>query len=180
MATFILMVFPHWLCFVFFLFPCSTKKFTTDSISVLTENNMKAQKWHMVVSVLWWVSSMELGLFFVHSTQKNHQIALLWFLLILLWWFPHLFFCCMKPSCFLHCPFTLYFHIYLWLCVLTDLWWIFQYCRTCLPILNMYRSFGVLLHKSQKLDLWVCIRSVLRRVGALNFIFGSLQVCFFR
>lgn len=30
----------------------------------------------MVVSVLWGTSSMEFGLFFLHSTPKNHQIAL--------------------------------------------------------------------------------------------------------
>lgn len=37
-----------------------------------------------------------------------------------------------------------YFHMYLWLCILTDLWWIFQYCTACLSIFNTYGGFGVI------------------------------------
>lgn len=117
----------------------------------------------------------------------THQIALFcaWLLLILLWWFPYLLFCFMKPSWFLHCPFTLYFPMHLWLCILTDLWWIFQYCRICLSIFNTYGGFGVIfLQKSLKLDLWVCVRLLLRRVvlfvGHCKGVFlGKTQSIFF-
>lgn len=113
-------------------------------------------------------------LFFLYFT---HKIALFCALVIddFAGWFSYLLFCFMKPSWFLHCLFTL-FHMYLWLCILTDLWWIFQYCRTCLSIFNTKGGFGGILQKSLKIDLWVCVRPLMRKVGFFCLIFGSLQV----
>lgn len=128
--------FPSWLCFfllslIYIKVPnswcfCAHKKWHKSIVMtrghVFLAEDLQHRTW---------------SIFFLHCTQKNPQIA--WFCALLitdLALMVSLFaFWLYGTFLFLHCPFTTYFQI-LWFHTLTDLSWIFQYCRTRPSILT--------------------------------------------